>query len=380
MKAVVMAGGQGTRLMPLTANQPKPLMPVAGKPILYHVLRLLERHGIEEAIVTAQYHAEQIQGYLDGLEVLGLKISCVTEDTPLGTAGGFSALAERLRDDIFLVISGDALTDCNLSELIESHRGKPALVTACLAEVDNPFGFGIVTTGEGGRVDRFVEKPTAGSELSNQVNTGIYVVDPAVLDRIPAHQPTDWARDVFPVLVGENAIYGWSTNAYWEDVGTHDRYFEVQSDALTGKVSIELEFPEVAPGIRIEDGALMPSDVTLIGPLHIGAGEIGGGATLANGTILGRDVTVGAGAILDGAICHDAAYIGPGSVLIDCVVGYGAHIGPSVQLGRGAVVGAHSFVAEGTVVPEGARIEAAVPESLSSYPRADATAWHQESP
>jgi len=376
MKAVVMAGGQGTRLDPLTRNQPKPLMPVAGRPMLHHVLRLLERHGIDEAIVTAQYHAGQIQDYLAGLTEFSLKISCVVEDAPLGTAGGFGGLARRLRTGPFLVISGDTLTDCDLTALIDHHRSVPALVTAALAEVEDPAGFGVVTTDERGRIDRFVEKPEPGAHFSNRVNTGIYVVDPVVLDRIPAGRTTDWARDVFPALVEEDSLQGWSTDAYWEDVGTHARYFQAQADALTGKVAVELEFPQVSPGVHISHDVRLPPDVTLLGPLHIGAGaHVGEQATLASGTVLGRDVSVGAGAILEGAICHDAASIGAGSVLVDCVVGYASRIGASVQIGRGTVIAAHSSVPDGTVVPEGSRIgPPAIPAPRRPDGRSRATA------
>ncbi|MGW3043655.1 sugar phosphate nucleotidyltransferase [Kitasatospora sp. NPDC001159] len=361
-----MAGGRGTRLLPLTASLPKPLIPIAGQPILYHVLRLLERHGIKEAIVTTQYRAGQIQEYLDGLDGFDLSISCVTEEAPLGTAGGFKVLVEHLRGGSFLVISGDALTDCDLSELIESHRRNSALVTVGLAEVADPLGFGVVTTDRNGRINRFIEKPAAGTEPSNQVNTGIYVMEPGILDRIPAGQAVDWARNVFPGLVEKDApIYGCPTDAYWEDVGTHDRYHGAQADALAGKVRVELDCPEVAPGVWFEDGVLVPPDATLVGPLYVGAGVvIGAGATLANGSVVGAGTVVGAGSVLDGAICHEAARIGPGSVLVDCIVGAEAHIGASARIGRRAVIGARSVVADGAVIPQGARIEPAVARLL----------------
>ncbi len=182
MRAVVMAGGEGTRLRPMTANQPKPLLPVVNRPIMEHVLRLLKRHGFDETVVTVQYLAAHIRAYFGDGDELGLDLSYATERTPLGTAGSVLNAGDALRADPFVVISGDALTDFDLTALVAFHRRKGALVTVALKRVPNPLEFGIVITEEDGRIVRLLEKPTWGQVFSDTVNTGIYVMEPEVLD------------------------------------------------------------------------------------------------------------------------------------------------------------------------------------------------------
>jgi len=178
MRAVVMAGGEGTRLRPLTANRPKPLLPVANRPLMEHVLRLLRRHGFIDTVVTVQYLATHIRGYFGDGEDLGMRLSYATEDRPLGTAGSVKNAAAALRDEPFLVISGDALTDLDLTALVQAHERADAAVTVALKRVTDPLDFGIVITAENGRIERFLEKPTWGQVFTDTVNTGVYVVSP----------------------------------------------------------------------------------------------------------------------------------------------------------------------------------------------------------
>ena len=189
MKAVVMAGGEGTRLRPMTANQPKPLLPVINRPIMEHVLRLLRRHGLTETVVTVQFLAALIRNYFGDGDELGMSLHYATEEMPLGTAGSVKNAADRLRDDSFLVISGDALTDIDLTDMIRFHRENGALVTIGLKRVPNPLEFGIIIVDEAGRVQRFLEKPTWGQVFSDTVNTGIYVMEPEVLDEVATDRP-----------------------------------------------------------------------------------------------------------------------------------------------------------------------------------------------
>src|SRR5436853_491008 len=201
MKAVVMAGGEGTRLRPMTSSMPKPLLPVANRPIMEHVLRLLKRHGLTDTVVTVQFLASLVRNYFGDGEELGMSLHYANEDTPLGTAGSVKNAEAQLAGDGFLVISGDALTDIDLGALVEYHREKKALVTVCLTRVPDPLEFGITITDEQGRVERFLEKPTWGQVFSDTVNTGIYVMEPEVLDYIQAGEQVDWSGDVFPRLL-----------------------------------------------------------------------------------------------------------------------------------------------------------------------------------
>jgi mannose-1-phosphate guanylyltransferase/phosphomannomutase len=198
MKAVVMAGGEGTRLRPMTANQPKPLLPLVNRPIMEHVLRLLKRHGFTETVVTVQFLAALIRNYFGDGEELGMSLSYATEEIPLGTAGSVKNAEEALRDDRFLVISGDALTDIDLTDMVRFHKENDALVTIGLKRVPNPLEFGIIIVDDEGRVQRFLEKPTWGQVFSDTVNTGIYVMEPEVLEHVAEGEPVDWSGDVFP--------------------------------------------------------------------------------------------------------------------------------------------------------------------------------------
>src|SRR5499427_7215343 len=237
-----MAGGEGTRLRPMTANQPKPLLPVVNKPIMEHVLRLLRRHSFDQTVVTVQFLASMVRNYFGDGEDFGMSLQYATEETPLGTAGSVKNAEDALRDGPFLVISGDALTDIDLSDLVRFHKDNGALVTVALARVPDPLEFGIVIASPDGRIQRFLEKPTWGQVFSDTVNTGIYVMEPEVLAHVPAGQVVDWSSDVFPKLVERGApVYGWIADGYWEDVGSLDSYVKAQADVLTGKVSVEID-------------------------------------------------------------------------------------------------------------------------------------------
>src|SRR5580704_1829669 len=201
VKALVMAGGEGTRLRPMTANQPKPLLPVVNKPIMEHVLGLLKRHGFAETVVTLQFFAPLVRNYFGDGEEVGMSLQYATEEVPLGTAGSVKNAEDALRSAPFLVISGDALTDIDLSALVSYHKKQGALVTVALARVPNPLEFGIIIADDDGRIQRFLEKPTWGQVFSDTVNTGIYVMEPEVLAEVPTGGPVDWAADVFPRLV-----------------------------------------------------------------------------------------------------------------------------------------------------------------------------------
>lgn len=248
MKAVVMAGGEGTRLRPMTSSMPKPLLPVVNRPIMEHVLRLLKRHGLNETVVTVQFLASLVRNYFGDGEELGMELTYANEEKPLGTAGSVKNAEEALKDDAFLVISGDALTDFDLTDLIAFHKEKGALVTVCLTRVPNPLEFGITIVDEEGKVERFLEKPTWGQVFSDTVNTGIYVMEPEVFDYVAADVSVDWSGDVFPQLMKEGKpIYGYVAEGYWEDVGTHESYVKAQADVLEGKVQVDIDGFEISP-------------------------------------------------------------------------------------------------------------------------------------
>ncbi|HEX6469316.1 MAG TPA: mannose-1-phosphate guanyltransferase [Streptosporangiaceae bacterium] len=341
MKAVVMAGGEGTRLRPMTANQPKPLLPVVNRPIMEHVLRLLKRHGLTETVVTVQFLAALIRNYFGDGEELGMSLQYATEEMPLGTAGSVKNAEAALRDDRFLVISGDALTDIDLSDMMNFHKRNGALVTIGLKRVPNPLEFGIIIVDEDGRVQRFLEKPTWGQVFSDTVNTGIYVMEPEVLDHVAEGTSVDWSGDVFPKLLAEGApLYGYIADGYWEDVGTHESYLKAQADMLSGKIDVEVDGFEVSPGVWVAEGAEVDQEAVLKGPLYIGDyAKVEAGAELREYTVLGSNVVVKEGAFLHRAVIHDNVFIGPSTNLRGCVIGKNTDVMAGARIEEGAIVG-----------------------------------------
>lgn len=366
MRAVVMAGGEGTRLRPLTANRPKPLLPVANRPIMEHVLRLLRRHGFDDTIVTLQYLASHVRSYFGDGEELGMTLSYATEDRPLGTAGSVKNAAEVLRDEPFLVISGDALTDIDLTALVDFHRRNDAMVTVALKRVSDPLDFGIVITGENGRIERFLEKPTWGQVFSDTVNTGIYVMSPDVLDHVPDNRPSDWSHDVFPELLADGArLFGYVFDGYWEDVGTHESYARAQSDVLTGTVRADIDGFEVSPGLWLGEGAEVSPDAKITAPVLLGRNvRVMDGAEVGELTVLGDNVVVNSHAVLLHAVVMDNAFVGPQAQLHGCVISNNTTVLRAARIAEAAVVGddcvieEEAFIASGVRIYPGKRIEA----------------------
>ena len=358
MKAVVMAGGEGTRLRPMTANQPKPLLPVVNRPIMEHVLRLLRRHGLTDTVVTVQFLASLIRNYFgDGAE-LGMNLRYATEEAPLGTAGSVKNAEAELRDGRFVVISGDALTDIDLTDLARFHQQNQALVTVALKRVPNPLEFGIVITRDDGRIDRFLEKPSWGQVFSDTVNTGVYVMEPEIFDYVSAGEPVDWSQQVFPKLLQLGApLFGYVADAYWEDVGTLDSLLQVQADVLNRQVDVEIDGFEMMPGVWVCEGADVDPEAILKGPVYIGGyAKVEGGAELREYTVLGSNVVVKNSAFLHRAVIHDNVFIGPQTNLRGCIVGKNTDIMRGARLEEGAVVGDECVVEEEAFISSGVRV------------------------
>ncbi len=341
MKAVLMAGGEGTRLRPMTANQPKPLLPVVNKPIMEHVLLLLRKHGFTETVVTVQFLATLIRNYFGDGEELGMKLDYVAEEVPLGTAGSVKNAEEYLRGEPFLVISGDALTDIDLTDMVRFHKESGAKVTIALKRVPNPLEFGIIIVDEQGRIQRFLEKPTWGQVFSDTVNTGIYIMEPEVLERVAPGEVVDWSGDVFPELLEEGEpLYGYIADGYWEDVGTHESYLSAQADVLSGKVDVEIDGFEVSPGVWIGEGARVDPNAVLKGPLYVGDyAKVEAGAELREYTVVGSNAVVRADAFCHRTVLHDNVFVGRGANLRGAVIGKNTDIMAAVRVEEGAVVG-----------------------------------------
>ncbi len=342
----------------MTANQPKPLLPVANKPIMEHVLRLLKRHGFAETVVTVQFFAPLVRNYFGDGEDVGMSLQYATEEIPLGTAGSVKNAEDALRSGPFLVISGDALTDIDLSALVAYHKKQGALVTVALARVPNPLEFGIIIAGDDGRIQRFLEKPSWGQVFSDTVNTGIYVMEPEVLAEVPAGEPVDWSSDVFPRLVKAGApLHGWVADGYWQDVGTHESYLKAQADVLSGQVEAEIDGFEISPGVWVAEGAEVDPEAVLTGPLCVGDyAKVEAGAELREFTVVGSNVVVKEGAFLHRAVVHNNVYIGQGATLRGCVICKKTDVMASARIEEGAIVGDECLIEPEAYLSAGVKV------------------------
>ena len=353
-----MAGGEGTRLRPMTANQPKPLLPVANRPIMEHVLRLLKKHGFEETVVTVQFLAALVRNYFGDGEDVGMFLQYATEEMPLGTAGSVKNAEDALKDSPFLVISGDALTDMDLTEMCRFHKENGALVTVGLTRVPDPLEFGIVIADEDGRIQRFLEKPTWGQVFSDTVNTGVYIMEPEVLAEVSAKESVDWSHDVFPKLLARGApIFGYISDKYWEDVGTLESYMKAQADVLSGKVEVDIAGFEVSPGMWIAEGADVDPDAVLKGPLVIGDyAKIEAGATIREYSVIGANVVVKEGAFIHRAVVHNNVFVGQGTTLRGCVVGKNTDVMRLARIEEAAVIGDECVVEPEAYISAGVKV------------------------
>ena len=352
-----MAGGEGTRLRPLTSNQPKPLMPLANRPMMEHVVRLLKAHGFEDIVVTLAFLPQTIRTYFgDGAE-FGVRMVYATEETPLGTAGSVRNARDEL-DEPFLVISGDVLTDIDLSELVAVHERKGSLATLALKSMENPLEFGIVITREDGSIERFLEKPTWGQVFSDTVNTGIYVCDPAVFDYIPDGEQVDFSSDVFPGLLADGKpIYGHIAEGYWEDVGTLEAYLKAHNDVLDGKVELGLPGFRIAEGVWLGEGAEVDPAATIKGPAIIGDYcRVEAGAQLGEYTVLGANVMVRSDAFIERSVVHDNAYLSQGVRLRGSVIGRSTDMRAYARCEEGVVLGDNCFVGDHAVINPGVKV------------------------
>jgi mannose-1-phosphate guanylyltransferase / phosphomannomutase len=357
MKAVVMAGGEGTRLRPLTSNQPKPMVPVVGKPCMEHIVELLRGHGINDVIVTVAFLPQAIRSYFGDGESLGVNIEYSVEESPLGTAGSVRLASEKLADT-FVVISGDALTDVNLQKLVDFHRKQGAAVTIGLKSVENPLEFGIVVTDDEGRIERFLEKPSWGQVFSDTINTGIYVLEPEVLRHVPTDRPYDFSKELFPLLLEMGRpLYGYVFEEYWQDVGNLEQFRQANFDALDGAVSLNVPGIRLRGNVWIGEGVELDDLEQIEGPAFVGNySRIGAGATVAPYSVLSASVTLRERARTSRSVIDASTYIGRSALVEGAIVGRSCDIGSHVLVQEGAAIGDEVSLGAQSVIHPGVRI------------------------
>jgi len=355
MRAVVMAGGEGTRLRPLTSNQPKPMVSLCGKPCMEYIVELLKRHHIDETVVTLAFLPKVIRDYFGDGSDLGIDMQYSVETSPAGTAGSVKLAEDYLRDDTFIVISGDALTDFDLSEVIAFHRQRKAMVTIALKRVENPLEFGVVVIGEDGRIERFLEKPTWGQVFSDTVNTGIYVLDPAVFEHIPPNEPFDFSQDLFPKLFDMGApLYGYVAEGYWQDIGSLGQYLVANRDLLDGKVQAALPGIELPNRVFIGEGIALESLESLSGPCFVGNyARIDPQGYVGAYSVLGSNVVVKAHAEVRNSVVGANTFLGSSAKVLGAIVGRNCDIKSGAALLEGVSVGDECVIGEqATIAPD----------------------------
>jgi mannose-1-phosphate guanylyltransferase / phosphomannomutase len=352
-----MAGGEGTRLRPLTSNQPKPMVPIVGKPCMEHILELLKQHGFEDVVVTVAFLPQAIRSYFGNGESLGLNVQYSVEETPLGTAGSVR-LATRGLEEPVLVISGDALCDVDLSGMIAAHKEKGAAVTIGLKSVENPLEFGIVVTDDDGRIERFLEKPSWGQVFSDTINTGIYVLEPEVLRHIPEDRPYDFSKELFPLLLEMGRpLYGHVFDGYWQDVGDLDQYRQANFDALDQKVRLNIPGIRLRGNIWIGEGVDLHDLDAVDGPAYIGNYcRVAPEASVRAYSVLNASVTLRERASTTRSVIDTGTHIGSSSIIEGAIVGRSCDIRSHVRVGEGVAIGDEVTIGEESVLMPGVRV------------------------
>ena len=335
MKAVILVGGEGTRLRPLTYSTVKAMVPVLNRPFIEYVIRRLSHHNVNEIILALGYKPDSITDYFGDASQLGAKLICSVEPAPLGTAGPVKH-AEQYIDDTFFVINGDIFTDIDLTDMLDFHKKKGARVTIALTPVDDPTQFGVVETDSQQRVTRFVEKPSLEQVTSNMINAGIYILDADILERIPQGKRFMFEHDVFPKLLADGEpVFSYATDTYWMDMGTPEKYLQLSRDLLYGK-SAQVAFQ--AENIRIDEQSSVHPQAELIGPILVDRDcTIGKGVHLKGPVVFGSGCNIQDGATIENSILWQKVSVGEQAVLKDCIVASDNHIKDNAHIEGAAI-------------------------------------------
>jgi mannose-1-phosphate guanylyltransferase len=366
LQAVILAGGEGTRLRPLTSRLPKPVVPLVDRPFIAFMLEWLSGHGVDEVIMSCGFLASSMRDVLGDGSDLGLRLRFVEEPDPRGTAGALK-LAEPMLDERFLMLNGDVLTDIDLTSQIAQHEATGATATLALVPVADPTAYGLVILAEDRSVRDFVEKPSSDRVQSNLISAGAYVLERSILAMVPPDRNVSIEREVWPLLVG-NGLYGFPSDSYWLDIGTPARYLQGTFDIIEGNVQTAVRERLGSDWLAIDDGAELQGRVIPPAVLERGV-RVAKGAHVGSLVVLGADVSVGAGSIVERAVLLQGAQIGEGCELRDCILAAGCKVGHRTKITGGAVLGEGVQVGADNVITRGARIfpGVALPDSAIAF-------------
>lgn len=357
MKAIIMAGGEGSRLRPLTCDLPKPMVPVMNRPIMEHIIELLKAHGITEIGVTLMYLPQKIRDYFGNGSNFGVNLYYFIEDTPLGTAGSVKNAGDFL-DETFIVISGDALTDMDLTKAVEFHRKKKAKATLVLAKVEIPLEYGVVITDENGLIVRFLEKPGWGEVFSDTVNTGTYILEPEVLNHFEKGRKFDFSQDLFPILLkNKEPMYGHITDRYWCDIGDLKAYLQAHYDVFDGKIKLNIEGTEIRDRVWIGNGTTIDPKAVIEAPAVIGSNcKIGPGTSIENYSVIGDDTVIENDVSLRKSVVWNNSFIEYGSELRGAILCDKVHLKYYTSVFENAIIGERTVVNERAIIKPNVKI------------------------
>jgi mannose-1-phosphate guanylyltransferase len=350
---VILVGGQGTRLRPLTATVPKPIVPLVDRPFIAYMLEWLREHGIDEVIISCGFLATSVREVLGDGSAFGIRLRFVEEPEPRGTAGALK-LAEPLLDERFLMLNGDVLTDIDLTSQIAQHEATGAAATLALVPVADPTAYGLVILEEDRSVRDFVEKPRSDRVQSNLISAGAYVLERRILELVPPERNVSIEREVWPLLIGAG-LYGFPSESYWLDIGTPARYLQGTFDIIEGNVATAVRERLGSDWLAIDEGAQLNGRVIPPAVLERGV-RVAAGAHVGSLVVLGADVSIGAGSTVERAVILAGTQIGEGCELRDCIVAAGCSVGARTQISGGAVLGEGVSVGADNVITRGARI------------------------
>lgn len=354
MQALILAGGEGTRLRPLTSTIPKPVVPLVGRPFISYMLEWLREHGVEDVILGCGFMADRVRDVLGDGSGLGIRLRYLEEPRPLGT-GGALKFAEDLLDERFFMLNGDVLTDLDLTAQLEAHERTGARATLALVPVDDPSAYGLVRTDPEGAVTEFVEKPGPEHTDTNLINAGAYILERGVLDGMPpAGTNVSIERDVFPTLVGRG-LFGYEASGYWLDIGTPARYLQGTYDILEGKVATEVGRRLRGSGLVLVEGATV--DGRVVAPVVVATGcSVAPRALVGDRSVLGEGVTIGEGARVESSVLLRGVSVGAGTRIRASIIGPDVQIGDHCQIEGGVMLGAGVKIGSGNTLAAGARI------------------------
>jgi mannose-1-phosphate guanylyltransferase len=340
VKAVILVGGEGTRLRPLTYSMPKTMVPILNRPFLEHMLKYMKSHHIDDVVLALCYLPDHIKDYFGDGSAHGVKLTYVVESSPLGTAGAVKNVAQHL-DDTFFVFNGDVFTDMNLTAMLETHRKKSAKATIALTPADNPTMYGTVETDANGCVKCFVEKPKPEAVTTNMINAGTYILEPELLDYIPANQSYMFETGLFPLLLQRGDLfYSFNSHGYWIDIGTPSKYIQVNSDLLTGEIATHFPGSLYSKNVWVEEGCKIHHRAKINGPAVIGRNcVIEAQAHIKGPSVIGPDCRIGSGSLVEKSIVWHNVVIGKDAKLRQCIVADAVSVGEGCDIAAGCIIG-----------------------------------------